>query len=456
MSLLLLEGFENYSSLNDVKSFLNYSTYQTPTIISSTDGVINTRKGLDSLKTLSTITFNSSTDTRKYNSRVYYPKFGTTVENHSNGVVGFAYYDYIPVGGGYAPFTPIVAICDPDGKPHLFICINSSRQIEVRRWNTQTSIGTNNTTTAATYTWNSDHTSAHPAYTDSYCRQVTAYNHHVSTPVTIGTSCDRQNMSVFNTVVNPNLFDLVATSSGNTLEANSWNYIEIEYSIATDATGSITIRINRNNDSIETEGTTNSIQTTTQDNTNVGQFAFGTFWAHNSAGTGGYSSTGTAGWPTYFDDIYALSKDSNYPNSFLGSIGARKGLFDTEVSNSASSGDLTSINDSTFSGIANLDNKLKLSLTGQQLSVKAANLSVTNSDTILSVQPLIYGYNTITDTYLNFKYSLNGTETTTYQLTLTNDSTNGGITKAPISSTDPEGNNWTADNLKNTIFTYEA
>jgi hypothetical protein len=117
---------------------------------------------------------------------------------------------------------------------------------------------------------------------------------------------------------------------------------------------------------------------------------------------------------------------------------------------------LASINDAVFSGSANLSDKLKLSADPQQISVRSANLDVPDANTIKVVQPVIYGYNTIEGVPLNFKASLNGTDSSNYELFLSNNSVAGGVTYGPVFVSDPQGNAWTGSNLKNTEFKYGA
>jgi hypothetical protein len=443
-----MEGFEKYSSLNDVKGYFDYETFQTPTIISSSDGVATPRDSRRSIKMLSTVA--TAFD---YRGILYHPKFGIkNLTSHTNGIVGFAYYAHVPAGGSYSPTTPIAAICDPNGKPHFFVCINGDMRIEIRRWNTSASLGVSNTTTASTYAWNSPVASTTIAIADQYCVQATTYNHHLSTPSTVGTSCLQKNVSFLTSGINTNALPLILTaSSGNVLEINSWNYIEVEYNVSSSSTGEIKVRVNRNSGSNVIDATISSVQTTSQPTNNVGQIAFGTFWAHTTAG----GSFG-ANWPTYFDDIYILNKDATAPNDFLGSVSCRKGNFDTQVSNSAPEGNLASINDAVFSGSANLADKLKLSADPQQISVRSANLDVLNASTIKVIQPVIYGYNTIEGVPLNFKASLNGTDSSNYELFLSNNSVAGGVTYGPVLVSDPQGNAWTGSNLKNTEFKYGA
>jgi hypothetical protein len=461
MSLLRMEGFEKYSSLNDVKGYLDYETFQTPTIISSSDGVATPRDSLSSIKMLSTLTdggfshegHNGAGNLGLMRAILHYPKFAIkNLTSHTNGIVGFAYYAHTPAGGSYSPTTPIAAICDSNGKPHFFICVNGSMQIEIRRWNTSASLGVSNTTTASTYAWNSPVASTIFAIYNQYCSQDTVYNHHLSTPSTVGASCLTKNVSTRLAGINTSAFPLILTAnSGNVLEINAWNYIEVEYNLSSSSTGGIKVRVNRNSSSNVIDATISDVQTTSQPTNSVQQIAFGTFWAHTTTG-----SAFGANWPTYFDDIYILNKDATAPNDFLGSVSCRKGNFDTQVSNSAPEGNLASINDAVFSGSANLVDKLKLSADPQQISVRSANLGVPDENAIKVVQPVIYGYNTIDGVPLNFKTSLNGTESSNYELFLSNNSVAGGVTYGPVLVSNPQGNEWTGSNLKSTEFKYGA
>lgn len=448
MSLLRLEGFEKYSSLNDINNYLNYTAYQIPTIISASDGTVTPRNSLSSLKLISTI------GSPSYGYPVYYPKFAMrNLQSHTSGILGFAYYAHVPSGGSYAPTTPIVAVCEPTGKPHFFICVNASMQIEIRRWNTSASLGTSNTITGSTYTWNADLTATSIAYDNNYCQQATGYNHHLSTPLTVGQSCLTKNVSYWTQPINTTALPLIFTVSGaNVLNMNAWNYIEVEYDIKSTSTGGFRIRVNRGSSSNTIDGTITNLQTTTQSTNNVGQIAFGTFWAHNTAGSAFGSTTNSAGWPTYFDDIYLINKDSVLPNDFLGNVRCRKIDFDTLVSNTASSGDLASISDATINTNC-MTNKLVLNNYDQNIELRCNSITIDDAANIKLVQPVVLGYNLGQSVPLKLKATLSAAEING-EMILDSNTITGTIKSGTALTVDPNNNAWTGSNLKNTTFLF--
>jgi hypothetical protein len=458
MSVLEIEGFEKYSSLSDILTYYKYATYQTPVIISSTDttGVIP-RNNLSCLKTTSTQATNIGIQQRT----IRFPRFGMQeIPLHTNGILGFSYYSYVPTGGSFAPFTPIAAVCDPTGKPHFFVCINGNRQVELRRWNTSASMGANATISAANFTWNSDVVSiATPG--GGYCNTgVTSQQNWVSTPASsAGDNCSAMTITWNSTVANSSAFTLVHTSTG-TLNASSWNYIEVEYVISSSATGSFKVRINNlpSDSSSTIDSQVNNVITTTQSNGNVGQVAFGTFWAHRADGAASFYSdkawNTTTHWITYFDDIYLLQKDATVPNNFLGSVSCLKGDFDTLVSNTAASGNLASISDATIAATGNMSNKLVIDNYNQNIQVRCANLAVANSSNIKFVQPVVLGYD-LSGVPLKLKATLGAAEING-EMVLEGNTITGTIKFGTALNVDPSSNTWTGSNLKNTTFLFGA
>lgn len=457
MSVLEIEGFEKYSSLSDILSHYKYALYQTPVIISSTDttGVIP-RNNLSCLKITSTQANNTDIQQRI----IRFPRFGMQdIASHTNGILGFAYYSYVPTGGSYSPFTPIAAVCDATGKPHFFVCINGNRQVELRRWNTSASMGSNATISAANFTWNSD-VVINPTSNVGYCYAVPYYQNWVSTPATTsGGNCDTRNITWNSTVANSSAFTLVHTSTG-TLNASSWNYIEVEYVISSSATGSFKVRINNlpSDSSSTIDSQVNNVITTTQSNANVGQVAFGTFWAHRADGAGSFYSdkvwNTTTHWITYFDDIYLLRKDAVMPNNFLGSVNCLKGDFDTLVSNTAASGNLASINDTTISASGHMSNRLVINNYNQNIQVRASGLAVGDASKIKFVQPVILGYD-LSNVPLKIRATLNTAEANE-EMVLEGNTITGNAKLGPSFTIDPSGNAWTGINLKNTTFLFGA
>ena len=97
MAIITYDGFENYSSFDSVKNYLNYTNTGNIQIISSTDanGVTPRNNGSCLKMTSSGSTF----------PRVY---FKTPTGTHNiSGVVGFAIYPTLPSGGSFGTFTPI-------------------------------------------------------------------------------------------------------------------------------------------------------------------------------------------------------------------------------------------------------------------------------------------------------------------------------------------------------------
>lgn len=458
MSVLEIEGFEKYSSLSDILSHYKYALYQTPVIISSTDttGVIP-KNNLSCLKMTSTQATNIGIQQRT----IRFPRFGMKeIPLHTNGILGFSYYSYVPTGGSFAPFTPIAAICDPAGKPHFFVCINGDRKVELRRWNTSASMGANATISAANFTWDSDIVGV-SSVGGVYCNTaVTSQQNWVSTPVySAGDNCNPMTITWNSTVANSSAFTLVHTSTG-TLNASSWNYIEVEYVISSSATGSFKVRINNlpSDSSSTIDSQVNNIITTTQSNANVGQVAFGTFWAHRADGAGSFYSdkvwNTTTHWITYFDDIYLLRKDAVMPNNFLGSVNCLKGDFDTLVSNTAASGNLASINDTTISASGHMSNRVVINNYNQNIQVRASGLAVGDASNIKFVQPVILGYD-LSNVPLKIRATLNTAEANE-EMVLEGNTITGNAKFGPSFTIDPSGNTWTGINLKNTTFLFGA
>lgn len=460
MSVLEIEGFEKYSSLSDILTYYKYATYQTPVIISSTDttGVVP-RNNLSCLKMTSTQANNTDLQQRI----IRFPRFGIQeIPSHTNGILGFAYYSYVPTGGSYSPFTPIAAVCDATGKPHFFVCINGNRQVELRRWNTSASMGSNATISAANFTWNSD-VVINPTSNVTYCYAVPYYQNWVSTPATTsGGNCDTRNITWNSTVANSSAFTLVHTSTG-TLNASSWNYIEVEYVISSSATGSFKVRINNlpSNSSNTIDSQVNNVITTTQTaqaTPTVGQVAFGTFWAHRADGAGSFYSdkawNTTTHWITYFDDIYLLQKDAIVPNNFLGSVSCLKGDFDTLVSNTAASGNLASISDATITATGNITNKLVIDNYNQNIQVRCANLAVADASNIKFVQPVVLGYD-LSGVPLKLKATLSAAEING-EIAMDSNTIAGSAKFGTAFAVDPGGNAWTGSNIKNTTFLFGA
>jgi len=464
MSVLEIEGFEKYSSLNDILSHYKYANHQTPVILSSTDttGVIP-RNNLSCIKMTSTQTVQVLSEGDVNFRMIRFPKFGMQeIQLHRNGILGFSYYSYVPTGGSFAPFTPIACVCDPTGRPHFFICVNGNRKIELRRWNTSASMGTNAGLSAANVTWDVDPNNYSRATTyGGYCRDGTIImkEHFFSAPSTVGYCSGSFNMTYAGNAINTSAFTLVHTSTG-ALNASSWNYIEVEYVISSSSTGSFKVRINSlpSDNSDTTDSQVSNVATTTQSNIDVGQVAFGTFWAHRTDGLASFysdkSTSTTVHWITYFDDIYLLKKDSILPNNFLGSVSCLKGDFDTLVSNTASSGNLASINDATVSASGHMTNRVVINNYNQNIQVRCSGLAVGDSTNVKFVQPVVLGYD-LSSVPLKVRATLNSTSSDS-DMVLESNTITGNAKFGPAFVLDPSNNAWTGSGVKNTTFLFGA
>lgn len=515
MSIVRVEGFGRYDSISSVQSALKYTGYQSPVLISSTDTFVHERDAgnetfnisprsdssikcdcwiqtADAYNSPERETFqNSNTyaqrfnpsasiaegDLYNYNVRVRERKFAISgVQPHSSGILGFAYYDWLPTYGSYAPFTPIACIADQGGKPHLFVCVNGSRQIEIRRWNTSIqSLGTHNTVTASGYTWNAAPVAVDYSINNIYCTRRTVYHHHISTLYYIGTICDRPAVSSYALGIRQDLFELVATANEISLNPDSWNYIEIEYLLSSGVDGYVKIRVNKNNSSSYIDASGMNIQTTSQTNIDASQFVFAGFWRHAqngnsyipygrrrsppSAGLFSWENLGTyqygVEWPFYYDDIYIIKKDNILPNDFLGSVSCLKVPLDTIVSNTAVSGDLTDI-DEVFNGTGVLGDYIQFSSTDQHLrATSSGNGIIEDSDNIVGVQQFIYARSESVGASIGMSATFGNQTTTEIDSQITGAADGAGYL-GPFLSTDPSGNPWTGATFKATTFNYEA
>ena len=469
----MFDGFESYASLSAVVSPLSYTLDQSPTIITSSDGTVTPRNSLACIKMESSRGSSggnssgfSSTNV-SYAGRAYahYPKIGISTTSHTSGTLGFAYFAHVPTNGGYGPFTPIAAVCDTDGKPHFFICVNASRQIEIRKWTPSASTATGETTDATAYTWNSDPNTtagkqtAH-ATTGMYggCgSNYTRWNHWITEELRVShNSCTNVTIHPVYSALDSSLFVLKGTSSGNTLSADAWNYIEIQYDVHT-SSGAIKVKINRNASDTTYDMNISSQDLTDQSANNVGVIALGTFWSHKSDGTSWHSNYSTA-WPTYFDDVYIIDRSSGTlgTSNWLGDVSCRKALYDTESSNTADTGAMTDIN-AAFNGTNDLTSMVKFAAASETLQVKSAGTgatavpNVSSPDSIVGVRMFMYGYDTLSNTITAAQTLGSDTHSDT-GLDLANDDSNGDVIFGTFRTTDPAGAAWTSSNIRSTTF----
>ncbi|NBR22960.1 MAG: hypothetical protein EBU08_04070 [Micrococcales bacterium] len=457
MALITYEGFENYSSLADVRAYLGFAYYQTPSIISTSDGVIAPRNNLSCLKMVSSRSYGTGTEINT--ARDFYPKFALsspTNATYTTGVVGFAFYPRLPSGGGWGPFTPFAAIVGADNKPHFYLCLNANYQIEIRRWNTAATMSTRNAVSAANYVWSQDHVSF--GYNEGqYCNEGrTGWDHHVTAPYTY--SCNGINATWPSAALSSTKFEQVGTasnSSGNLVVPNQWNYIEIKFVLenTTANAGSVQIKINRNSTDATLDLNLTGVRNSTQATNTYQKLMFGIVWGHNSAGTQGAANLA---WTTYIDDIYWLDQSGATFNNFLGRVSCQKINYTTTTNNTAFSGSLASIQD-PFSGSASYSLPAG---TGGAVSFNANNQDVSFSAsaaaiafTPLVVQQFVYGHKEGGNNVLRCRANYLGAVSASTDLTLTTDATNGGV-KFVTYERAPDGAAWTAEKLKNTQFSH--
>ena len=471
----MFDGFESYASLSAVVSPLSYTLDQSPTIITSSDGTVTPRNSLACIKMESSRGASGGHSSGYASTSVnvagrayaHYPKIGISTTSHTSGTLGFAYFAHVPTNGGYGPFTPIAAVCDTDGKPHFFICVNASRQIEIRKWTPSASTATGETTDATAYTWDSDPNAtagkqnAYTYYTSGAyggCTNIrVTWNHWITEEARVShSSCTNVTIHPMSTPLDSSLFVLKGTSSGNTLTADAWNYIEIQYDVHT-SSGAIKVKINRNASDTTYDMNISSQDLTDQSANNVGVIALGTFWSHTSAGASWHSANSTA-WPTYFDDVYIIDRSSGTlgTSNWLGDVSCRKALYDTESSNTADSGAMTDIN-AAFNGTNDLTSMVKFAAAGETLQVKSAGTgatavpNVSSPDSIVGVRMFMYGYDTLTNTITAAQTLGSDTHSDT-GLDLANDDSNGDVIFGTFRTTDPAGDAWTSSNIRSTTF----
>ena len=420
MAIITYEGFENYSSFDAVKGYLNYTNLGTLSFISSTDAnSVTPRNGGTCLKSVS--------------SGTTYPKLLLTSPNNTNttsGVFGFSWYNLLPAGGSWGTFTPICGVIGPDGVAHFYIGVDSNGNIVVRRLNSGTYIAGSTHCGISFFgldglLWNS--------VSVCYC------------PGKNG--CQ---LSYFPFFGLENITTLLGSSSG-LVTANAWNYIEVKYLLSSSSTGYIQIKINRNSTDATLDINLQNIQTTARSNTNSRSLVFGIHKGHASNQTNG--GTNTAIYTSYFDDIYwANLTGSN--NDFLGRVSCKKFSYNEvasyDMTTPANSGTALSNFNETFSGIGTISTKNIGNVAGQTLNVKSTTVS---SETLspIFVRQYVHGYKTEanSDIALGATDGVNNVAVTS--VGFNSDSINGTLKFRDYDNA-PDGNEWTNQKIADTTF----
>jgi hypothetical protein len=439
MAIITYEGFENYSSFAAVKNFVGLDNYQTATILNSSDGTVTPRNNGSCLKLVSSTAGGIE----------YYPKAAISTPNgvgYNSSIVGFAWYAIKPASGNWATFTPIAAFCDSNGKPHFFVGINSSLELQVRRWVTGISAGGNKGNNTSQYTWS---TAPDANIYSGYHCSVAYYNYFISTTSNIYTDCATGNLASSASAIDPNKFVLLGSTTSLVTE-NAWNYIEVKFVLDNSGTsGSIQVRLNKNSGDASDIDVSN-VRTSTQDNSLCSKVAFGIFWGHNAAAS---ASSASLGWTTYIDDVYWSDLNGSH-NNFLGRVSCKKFTYNSvtsyDMTDPANSGTALSNFNETYSGSGTISTKNIGNIVGQTLDVKSTGVS---SETLspIFVRQYVHGYKTEANSDISLGITDGANNVAISGINFTTDSTSGVLRYRDYDNA-PDGNEWTNEKIANTTF----
>jgi hypothetical protein len=450
MAIITYDGFENYSSFDAVKSYLNYTNTGTIQVINSTDGNgVTPRNGGSCLK----MTSSGSTFPRVY--------FKTPTGTHNvSGVVGFAIYPTLPAGGSFGTFTPIGAnirgsASHANPVPNFIIGINSNLNIEIRRPNFNV---------AGVYFANPG-----PDYSGTA---------HYFDSIVKDYSCDKsgcQKAYLSSYFAGP----LVGTST-SVLTLNQWNYIEIKYVLrgrnrywggSDSSPAALTqVKINRNRaDNILDMNSSTLNAGTRSDNIQgwdasqlLGEYNCGkggcdytgANWFTRGFAFGTISSDTSRVWNTYIDDFYWADLSGVADNDFLGRVMCKKSNYDTvdtyTFSNPSSSSTGLSRVSETFSGTTSMTSVVAGNQLSQNVNLRAASLSSETKDPI-NVRQYVLGYKLETNSTLALSSLLSGSESSSSKVTFGTDATNGYLQHRDYTNA-PDGAEWTNQKIADTTF----
>jgi hypothetical protein len=442
MAIITYDGFENYSSFDAVKSYLNYTNTGTIQVINSTDGNgVTPRNGGSCLK----MTSSGRTFPRAY--------FKTPTDTHNvSGVVGFAIYPTLPIGGSFGTFTPIGANMRSDNEINFVIGINSNMNLEIRRPN----ISVNNVGSINNMSY----------------LAATAYDYN----------CGKNGCADTAYLISLFTGPLIGTST-SVLTLNQWNYVEIKYVLrgrnqywygSDSSPAALTqVKINRNradntfdiNSSELNAGAADAFRGNT-----YGWLASQLLGEYN-CGDEGCSYTGgnwfTRGfafgivqsdtsrvWNTYIDDFYWTDLSGTTDNNFLGRVMCKKSNYDTvdtyTFSDPSSSSTALSRVSETFSGTTSMTSVAAGNQFSQNVNLRAASLSSETKDPI-NVRQYVLGYKLETNSTLALSSSLSGSESSTSKVTFGTNATNGHLQHRDYTNA-PDGAEWTNQKIADTTF----
>jgi hypothetical protein len=422
MAIITYEGFENYSSFDAVKSYLNYNNFGTMSFINATDA--NSVTPRNSGSCLKFISVNTGT----------YPKFLLTSPNNTtntSGVFGFSWYNLLPAGGSWGTFTPICGVIDNAGKPIFYIGVNSNGNIEARRWVHRTQASQNSADGTSRNTSNTLWNTVVQGQWD--CAKY---------------GCGTSYYPLFDITNNYSL--LGATTS--LVNANAWNYIEVKYSLSNTSSGYIHIKINRNSNDATLDLNLNNIATSPSTSPAL-SLVFGIHRGHATSSNGVNLGTNTAIYNSYFDDIYWADLTGTN-NDFLGRVNCKKFSY-----NQVASYDMTTPADSTtalsnfnetYSGAGTLSTRNIGNVLNQTLNVKSTGVS---SETLspIFVRQYVHGYKTDTASDVSVGVTDGVNTISSTNVGFSSDSING-ILKFRDYDNAPDGAEWTNQKIADTTF----
>lgn len=544
MSLTFFEGFEHYSSYTDISGILNMPCNMSddsrtikPIFSSGVEGIQAKNSGTMLVMESSHQAGNATNG--QY--LAFYPSVAFDLqENLTEGIVGFAYKPVLPNGGtfgdGDLSFTPIACLTDEDYKPHLFICMTSNGQVQIRKYigsSSYTAIGSakvvNNVQTYPSFLLSTSNSTipigsgnTHlPLIAESPVTKNRLYLDYWNylelkfsfdpdsaiLRINRNETSTRDDIKLEETDTDIFVEVLAGTPSGSgtaespmftTSNANKaafkalvpgTAYLRGDPSFSSDSSVSVgwyKNGIKFNGYSSETgDDATYSVPVvsgdtlgvyysygggimsihslyidqgnllTNQTNKHVRHLVLGTFWGHK---VGNLSPAADLHWKTLVDDIYCINTSGNTaPSGFLGTVSCRRIPYDEEVVNTSASGGLVSVSE-PFAGSGSFklpegSGAVFFDDVNQEFFIRSSGFDADNEE-IIAVQTTFNAYALNSDDYIGIGLEVaNGSGTIDFaETTLSTDSINGSVQRGAIYTTDPSGNAWTEDSVRNTTF----
>lgn len=543
MSLVFFEGFEHYSSYNDVSGILNipYNMYDDSRtikpIFAQSDNEVYAKSSGTMLVTESSHQAGTTTNGQYL---AFYPSVSFDLQSNLNhGTIGFSYYPLLPTGGtfgdGDLTFTPIGCITDDAHKPHFFLCMTNNGQLQIRKYTgdltykvIDTAGVTNNVQTYPKFLQSQSNSSlliggtgtklplmgetsevknrvyegywnyiefefnfSEEYFITKINRDKNSQNNElsISKPTDLLLDTVPASMSGTPTVVSPYVKNNISNSSvefqaktrgtvyytvffrgsdgGDFDEYRAeWRRLPsesviISHTAFSDFSGSFNVIENESFQFRNSDGTSDislyfvpENTLTLQENKYARYLVLGTFWGHAE---GNISPAADLHWKTFIDDIYCINNSGGIaPSGFLGTVACRRVPYDEVVSNTVASGNLLSVSE-PFAGSGSFklpegNGSIFFDSTNQEFFVKLNEFNSENEE-IIAIQTLFNGYSLNSDNYIGLSLEIaNGSGSLDFEeITLSTDAKSGGI-QSRLYTTDPSGNPWTEDSVRNTTF----